>query len=187
MHLEIAIGGIGGQGALTAGQLLAVAGMKQGKWVTNTPVYSPEVRGGSSNALVVVSDDPVGAMMVTQADVAVFLAHQSLARLLPCLKPGARVVYNSTLIQADSRKLHDVVQVSIPCTDLATEVGDVRCANMVALGAMTELEPQIPLEWLIDALPDMLGSGKIRFLAVNEQALRRGAQAASEVLAMTSA
>ncbi len=126
MHLEIVIGGIGGQGALTAGQLLAVAGMKNGKWVTNTPVYSPEVRGGSSNALVVISDQPVGSMMVSRADAAIFLAHQSVGRLLPSLKPGARVVYNSTLVQADSRRLHDVEHVSLPCTDLATEVGG-RC------------------------------------------------------------
>jgi 2-oxoglutarate ferredoxin oxidoreductase subunit gamma len=185
MHLEIVIGGIGGQGALTAGQLLAVAGMQQDKWVTNTPIYSPEVRGGSSNALVVMSDRPVGSMMVTQSDVGVFLAHQSVPRLLPTLKPGARVVYNSTLVPADSRRLHDVAHVAIPATDLATEVGDVRGANMVALGALTELEEELPLEWLVEALPDMLGPRKMRFLDVNKAALHRGAEAAREALAAT--
>lgn len=182
MHLEIVIGGVGGQGALTAGQLLATAGMQQGKWVTNTPIYSPEVRGGSSNALVVLSDEPVGSMMVTRADAAIFLAHQSVNRLLPSVKPGARVVYNSTLVQADSRRVHDVQHVSIPCTDLATDVGDVRAANMVALGALTALEAQLPLEWLLSALPAMLGSGRARFLELNHDALQRGADEATQAL-----
>jgi len=183
MHLEIVIGGMGGQGALTAGQLLAVAGMKNGKWVTNTPVYSPEVRGGSSNALVVISDQPVGSMMVSRADAAIFLAHQSVGRLLPSLKPGARVVYNSTLVQADSRRLHDVEHVSLPCTDLATEVGDVRAANMVALGALTALEPDLPLDWLCGALPEMLGASKARFVDLNRRALEKGAEEARGILA----
>jgi len=177
MHLEIAIAGMGGQGALTAGQLVAAAGMMRGKHVTNTPSYTPEVRGGTSNAFVVVSDRPIGSMMVTEPTTVVFLCDLSIERILPTLQPGAKVVFNSTLV-ADDLKAPGATVLGVPATAWAEELGDVRCANMVALGALTTIEPDLPLEWLMDAVPAMLGAKRAGLVDLNVRALKRGAHVA---------
>jgi len=180
MHLEIAIAGMGGQGALTAGQLVAVAGMLQGKHVTNTPSYTPEVRGGTSNAFVVVSDRPIGCMMVTEPTTVVFLCDLSIDRIVPTLRPNARVVYNSTLV-AEGVRAPGASVLGVPATALAEELGDVRCANMAALGALTTIEPELPLEWLVQAVPVMLSGKRAGLVELNITALRRGALAAGRV------
>ena len=184
MHLEIVIAALGGQGALTAGELLAIAGMQHGLNVTNTPVYSPEVRGGSSNAFVVLSTKPIGSMMANTPNQGIFLCRQGLERVAATLVDGARAVYNSTLIPPALMRTEGLETVAIPATELAEDVvGDVRTANMVALGAFTVLEPSVPLEWLIEALPTLLGARRMGFLDVNVAALRCGAGEAAKVVA----
>jgi 2-oxoglutarate ferredoxin oxidoreductase subunit gamma len=184
MHLELAIAGLGGQGALTAGQLIGAAGMQHGKHVTNTPIYSPEVRGGSSNALVVVSDEPIGSMMVAEPNAAIFLCDLSVERLVPTLQPGSLVVANSTLVAPGPLEARtDLRLVSIPATQMAGDLGEPRVANMVAAGALSALCPDIPLAWLLEALPALLGQRKARYLDLNRTALEQGAEAARHQLA----
>ncbi len=179
MHLELAIAGVGGQGALTVGQLIGVAGISHGKNVTNTPIYSPEVRGGSSNALVVVSDDPVGSMMVAEPYAAIFLCDLSVERILPTLTEGASVVVNTTLAATGPFSARgDLRLAALPASDIAQELGDVRVANMVTAGALSVVYPDLPFGWLIDALPGLLGQKRARFLDLNRAALERGAELA---------
>jgi 2-oxoglutarate ferredoxin oxidoreductase subunit gamma len=179
MHLELAIAGLGGQGALTAGQLIAVAGMSHGKHVSNTPIYTPEVRGGSSNALVVVSDNPVGSMMVAEPNAVIFLCDLSIPRILPTIEPGAAVVVNTTLVAPElvKERAGDCRLAMLPVTDMAAELGDARIANMVAAGALSALDPDLPLEWLMEAMPGLLGERRMRFLDLNRAALEAGAKA----------
>jgi 2-oxoglutarate ferredoxin oxidoreductase subunit gamma len=178
MHMELVIAGMGGQGALTAGEVIATAVTRHGKAVTNTPVYTPEVRGGTSNALVVVSDDPIGSMMVDEPTHVVFLCDFSVARIMPCLRPGAKVVYNSTLVDAESlRPTVDALVVGIPATTIASELGDVRCTNVVALGALAAVEPELPIAWLTEAVESLLGKRKQHLVEPNVRALEAGMQA----------
>lgn len=177
MHLELVIAGMGGQGALTAGQLVAIAGMAHGMFVTNTPIYAPEVRGGSSNALVVVSDEPVGSMMVAEPNAAIFLCDLDVERLIPTVVPGGRVVFNASLVRPDLVR-HNGPAVGVPATAIAAQVGDVRATNMVALGALTAIEPDLPIEWLTGAVPTMLGDRRQSLVDLNTRALEAGREAA---------
>jgi len=177
VHLEVTIAAAGGQGALTIGQLIAVAGIRHGKHVTNTPIYSPEVRGGSSNALVVVSDDPIGSMMADEPTDAIFLCDLSVERILPLVRKGGSVVYNSSLVAEDLVRRHTpegVTVVGVPATAAAEELGEARAANMIALGALTAIEPQLPMQWLTDAMPDLLGERRAKFAPANIAALEKG-------------
>lgn len=179
MRLELVIAGSGGQGALTAGQLIAVAGVRHGKHVTNTPIYTPEVRGGSSNALVVVSEEPIGSMMVAEPNAGILLSDLSTERLLPTFTEGAAVVVNTTLVPANALASRpDLRATYIRATDVAAEIGDPRVGNMVAAGALAALCEDVPLEWLFDALPELLGERRMRFLELNRSALEAGAKAA---------
>ncbi len=182
MHLEITIAAAGGQGALTVGQLIALTGIRHGKHVTNTPIYSPEVRGGSSNALVVVSDDPIGSMMADEPSDAIFLCDLSVERILPLVQPGGKVVYNTTLVAEDLIARHTpdgVTVIGVPATRAAEDLGEVRAANMIALGALTAIEPQLPMEWLIEAMPDLLGERRAKFAPANIAALEKGVELAT--------
>lgn len=184
MHLELAIAGLGGQGALTGGQLIGAAGMQHGKHVTNTPIYSPEVRGGSSNALVVVSDEPIGSMMVSEPNAAIFLCDLSVERILPTLQLGSLVVANTTLVDPTPLEARtDLRLVCLPATQMAGDLGEPRVANMVAAGAFSAFCDDIPLEWLLAALPALLGERKARFLDLNRTALEQGAEVARGQLA----
>jgi 2-oxoglutarate ferredoxin oxidoreductase subunit gamma len=171
---EIILSGFGGQGALFAGLVLAYAGMDSGKYVTWIPSYGPEMRGGTAHVTVIIADEPIGSPLVRDPSVALALNNPSMEKYEPLLRVGGLLVYNSSLIsRAPSRT--DTGYVAVPATDVATEIGDVRVANMVALGALVEATGVLSLEAVIDVLYRHLPEDKRSFLPLNEQALKRGA------------
>ncbi|MCX7680472.1 MAG: 2-oxoacid:acceptor oxidoreductase family protein [Anaerolineae bacterium] len=174
MQEEIIISGFGGQGALFAGQLLAYAAMDQGYHVTWIPSYGPEMRGGKARCTVVISDEEIGSPLVRRPSSAIVLNIPSMEAFEPAVKPGGVLVVNSSLVPQKSER-DDIRVFYLPATDIATELGNVRLANVVCLGALVRATGILPLEAVKQALDKHLPERYRTLLALNNQALDRGA------------
>jgi 2-oxoglutarate ferredoxin oxidoreductase subunit gamma len=174
MHEEIIFSGFGGQGALFAGQLVTYAGMDAGWDVTWIPSYGPEMRGGTANCTVVVSDEPIGSPIIRNPTIAVVLNPESMDKYEPLVAPGGLLVINSTLVHRSSTR-PDIAAITIPANDLATEVGNARLANVVLLGGMLVARPVVSLEAVEKVLDEHLEGAKRRLIEPNKRALHRGA------------
>lgn len=180
MQTEIVISGFGGQGALFAGQVLAYAAMDSGREVTWIPSYGPEMRGGTANCTVIISDEEIGSPLVRNPRAAIVLNLPSLDKYEPVVTPGGVLVANSSLINRGAQR-SDLDSIFIPANELAEELGDKRLMNMIVLGALLARLPVLPLEAVEKALEDHLPERHKRLLPVNFQALRRGAEFARNV------
>lgn len=174
MQEEIIISGFGGQGSLFAGQLLAYAAMGQDLHVTWIPSYGPEMRGGKARCTVVVSDQVIGAPLVRRPSAAIVLNIPSMEAFEPAVKPGGALVVNSSMVPDDSER-DDITSIYVPASDLATELGNVRLANVLCLGALVEATGVISLEAVEEALDDHLPERHRDLLDLNKKALRKGA------------
>ena len=178
MQEQIIISGFGGQGTLFAGQLLAHAVMDQGFHVTWIPSYGPEMRGGKARCTVIVSDEEIGSPLVRRPSTAIVLNIPSMDAFEPAVKPGGVLIVNSSLVTRRSER-DDIRALYVPATDAATELGNVRLANVVCLGALVQVTSIVPLEAVSQALDDHLPERHRSLLDLNKAALRRGAELAS--------
>jgi len=144
--------GFGGQGVLTAGLILTAAGMQENLEVSWIPSYGPEMRGGTANASVVLSKDPIGSPLVVDADVLVAMNDPSLDTFEDSVKKGGLVIVNSSIIARKLRR-SDVEVLYIPLTDIASEHGLTAAANMVLLGAYLEYSKLLPVETIKEIIP----------------------------------
>ena len=174
MQEELIISGFGGQGVLFAGQLLAYAAVEAGKHVTWIPSYGPEMRGGTAHCTVVVSDEPIGSPLVRHPTSAIALNLPSFEKYEALIKPGGLMVYNKSLIVATPSR-GDVRYVAVPANVIAEELGNIRQANVVLLGAYLNVTGLLPLESVETALDNHLSERQRKYLASNKEALRRGA------------
>ena len=177
MNLQMIFAGFGGQGVLLMGQLIAYAGMVMGKEVSWMPSYGPEMRGGSANCSVVVSDEPVGSPRVEDADVVVAMNKPSLAVFEKSVVPGGLLIYNSSLIDVKPTRA-DIRVAAIPANDIAAELGSAKVTNMVMLGAVAELTGDFTAEELVDAMRHKFGPSKEHMMPKNREAIERGMAAA---------
>lgn len=173
MQTEIIIAGFGGQGVLFAGQLLAYAAMDSGHEVTWIPSYGPEMRGGTANCTVVISDEEIGAPTVRNPEAALVFNLPSLDKYEPLVIPGGVLIANSSLINRDFQR-EDLDAVMVPANEIAEAIGDKRLLNMVALGAMLGKLPVLPLDVIENALKDHLPERHRNLLPLNYEALRQG-------------
>ena len=174
MQEEIIISGFGGQGSLFAGQLLAYAAMDQGLHVTWIPSYGPEMRGGKARCTVVVSDQEIGAPLVRRPSAAIVLNIPSMEAFEPAVKPDGVLVVNSSMVPDESDR-NEIEVVYVPASDLATDLGNIRMANVICLGALVETSGVVSLEAVEQALDDHLPKRHRDLLDLNKQALRKGA------------
>lgn len=174
---RLIVAGFGGQGVLLIGQLIAYAGMLDGKEVSWMPSYGPEMRGGSANCAVVLSDEPVGSPKVEEADVLIAMNRPSLALFEKNVVPGGALLYNSSLIEIAPTRT-DIRVLAVPCNELAMEIGSLRAANMVMLGAYAGLTGAFTVETLMGALRHKLGPSKEKFMPSNQKAIEAGMAAA---------
>ncbi|CAH2713650.1 hypothetical protein BACCIP111895_00786 [Neobacillus rhizosphaerae] len=171
---EIIIAGFGGQGVMSMGQLIAYAGMLEGKGVSWLPSYGPEQRGGTANCAVVVSDAPVGSPLVTRPSTAIVLNNPSFDKFEPRVRPGGMLIVNSSLVvRASERK--DIKIIDIAATDMANDLGNSRIANMILLGAFLELTKIVTADSIVESLKKVLSANKHHLIEVNKQALQKGA------------
>ena len=175
MQTDILIAGFGGQGVLFAGQLMAYAAMNEGKHVTWIPSYGPEMRGGTANCTVVISDEEIGSPLVRNPQALIAMNLPSLDKYEALVKPGGLVVINSSIINRTAER-SDIRSVLIPGNEIAETLGDRRMTNMVLLGGLLANLPVISLEAIERALVAHLPARHQRLLPLNIQALSRGAQ-----------
>lgn len=176
METSIIIAGFGGQGVLFAGQLLAYAGMDDGRHVTWIPSYGPEMRGGTAHCTIIIGDDPIGAPIVARPDIAVVLNRPSYDKYEPLVKPGGLLVVNSSIVTAVSRR-NDMDTVYIPANTIAEENGTTKMLNMAAVGAMFARRLFLPLTTVEQALADHLPPNKHHLLSANLNTLQAGFRA----------
>lgn len=177
---RIIIAGFGGQGVLMLGKLLAQAGMLEGKQVSWLPAYGPEMRGGTANCHVIISDAAIGAPIVTEATGVIAMNLPSLDRYESSVQPGGWLLLNSSLIPRASLR-RDVRVLPIPVNDIAQRQGSQRVANVVMLGACLALSQPVQRASVIAAIEEALGHGKQHLLAINLNALEAGLAFASAV------
>ena len=177
MMKQYIFAGFGGQGMLLIGKFVAMACMLDGKHVSWLPSYGPEMRGGTANCSVIVSDDPVGSPMVGQADAIIAMNLPSPDKFEDKVKPGGLLVVNSSLIDRKVER-DDVQVVYCDATRIAEQVNNPKGANVAILGAMLAKEPVVDLDKMIEAIRIELGERKLRFLEGNKAALFAGMEAA---------
>ena len=173
METSIIIAGFGGQGVLFAGQLLAYASMDIGRHVTWIPSYGPEMRGGTANCTVIISDEPIGAPIVSHPDVAIVLNQPSFDKYEPLVIPGGLLVVNSSIVTTRTDRT-DVEAVYVPANRIAEEHGTAKMLNMAALGALLASRPILPIESVERALVTHLLAGRAHLIDDNLQVLLRG-------------
>ena len=176
MMVEMICAGFGGQGVLTTGLILAEAGMKLGMNVLWYPSYGSEMRGGTANCSVIVSDEPVASPLVDKADVIVAMNRPSLDKFEEHVKPGGVLVINSSIIDRKAVR-DDITVVYCDANGIAEQVGNPKGANVAILGAVMAKANVTSLDSMMEAIRIELGEKKARFLEGNKKALQAGMDA----------
>jgi 2-oxoglutarate ferredoxin oxidoreductase subunit gamma len=175
MHEEVIISGFGGQGALFAGQLLTYTGMDEGWHVTWIPSYGPEMRGGTAHCIIILSSDDIGSPIIRRPSLCIVMNPPSMDKYEPLVRPGGLLVANSTLVRAKSAR-EDIQAVYIPANELAAELGNVKMANVVLLGAMLGMREILPIESVKRTLDEHIPERRKHIIEPNKRALDRGVQ-----------
>ena len=173
MLVSTIFSGFGGQGVLSMGTTLATAAMLQGKYVTYYPSYGVEVRGGTANCTVVVSDDEIASPVASEPEFVVAMNQPSFARFQGILQAGGLLCANSSIVSTESAR-SDIEILAIPTSELAEKLGTIKVANMVMLGGLIRASNMISYEAMLENLTGILGEGKAKLLKVNREALALG-------------
>ena len=174
MTNEIMIAGFGGQGVMAIGKTLAEAGMKENKDVSWLPSYGPEMRGGTANCYVVLTDDAIVSPIVLEPTELIAMNLPSLLKFEPTVKAGGTIFVNSSII-AEKVTRTDVKAVYVPCLEIAQELGNLKVANMVMLGAYIQAMGNLKVETIKEMLVHMFTGPKAKLVDLNIEALARGA------------
>ena len=166
--------GFGGQGVLLMGQLLAAAGMKEGKNTSWIPSYGPEMRGGTANCSVMLSEQEIDSPLVTRPTSLIVMNRPSLEKFEDAVVPGGSIFVNSSMIDIKVKRT-DVNAYYVACTEIATELGNPKVSNMVMLGAYIGKSHCVDIETVLEALLETLGERKAKLIPLNREALKRGA------------
>ena len=172
MQNDVIMAGFGGQGILLIGKMLAYAGMNEGKEVSWLPSYGPEMRGGTCNCTVVISDRPVGSPVIQSPRAVVAMNLPSLDKFEADVRPDGLLVVNTSLISREAQR-SDVRVLQVPANEIAQELGNPRGANMVALGAYLGATEAVSLEEVERVVRETFAS-KPKVIDVNIDALHRG-------------
>ena len=172
MLIKTIFAGFGGQGVLSMGLNLAQAAMLEGRHVTYLPSYGAEVRGGTANCTVAISDEEIASPVASSPESIVAMNQPSLIRFQNQIQSGGLLFINSSLVKAEISR-GDVDIVSVPANSIAEELGNPRSANMVMLGAFTKRSNLVSLSSVIEGLKDTL-KNKQKLVAINKKALTAG-------------
>jgi 2-oxoglutarate ferredoxin oxidoreductase subunit gamma len=175
MLLKIVFSGFGGQGVLMMGYVLAVAGMKEDKHVTFLPAYGAEVRGGTANCTVVVSDEEIASPIASSPEFVVAMNYPSMVKYQNTVKTGGVMFLNSDLITEPPGRT-DINIVKIPANTLAHAMGNDRVLNMIMLGAVVSVTGMVSEESLADAVATVLQGKKAALIDMNQKALAEGSE-----------
>jgi len=170
---QILIAGFGGQGVLFAGKFLAYKGMIEDQQVSWLPSYGPEMRGGTANCSVILSDSPVGSPIITQPDVLVAMNLPSLQKFVDTVVPGGMIFVDSTLIDAKVER-EDVQVFYIPASQMARDAGFASLSNMVLLGKVMKETGVVSFDGLAETFQMFIPAKRANLIDINCQALKLG-------------
>ena len=170
---QIMIAGFGGQGVLFAGKFLAYKGMVQDKQISWLPSYGPEMRGGTANCSVVISDTPVGSPIITSPDVLIAMNLPSLQKFVDAVVPGGKIILDSTLIDAKVER-EDVEVFYVPATQLAKDHGFASLSNMILTGKVLKEIDIVAYEGNKETLESFIPAKKAGLIDMNLKALQIG-------------
>jgi 2-oxoglutarate ferredoxin oxidoreductase subunit gamma len=178
---SIIISGFGGQGTLFAGQVLAYAAMDNGLEVTWIPSYGPEMRGGTANCTVIISNETIGSPLVRNPDIVLALNLPSVDKYEDMIPTGGVLVANSSLVPREIKR-KDITSLLIPVNEIAEEIGLSRLGNMIMVGAMIALKPILPLDTVKKALEEHIPERHKKTLPMNFKAMDKGFKFAEDNL-----
>ena len=178
MQQEVKFAGFGGQGIMMIGKILAHAAMEQGYEVGWIPSYGPEMRGGTAYCTVVISDRQIGSPIIRNPKHLVAMNRPSLEKFAPTVKPGGVIFVNSSLISVGSGR-EDIDELRVPVVDIASELGSVKAANIVALAAFVYRSKIVDFEGLRQAVKEEFAA-KEKFIPLNMKAIDEGMKAARQ-------
>jgi 2-oxoglutarate ferredoxin oxidoreductase subunit gamma len=173
MTTKTIFSGFGGQGVLSMGFTLANAAMLEGRYVTYLPSYGVEVRGGTANCTVVVSDEEIASPVASEPEFVVAMNQPSFNRFQNILQSGGLMCVNASLVNASSVR-SDIEVLSIPTSELAEKLGTIKVANMIMLGVLIRASNIISFDAMIKNLAELLGEGKSKLIKLNREALETG-------------
>ena len=165
--------GFGGQGVLSIGFTVANAAMFEGKYVTYLPSYGVEVRGGTANCTVVISDEEIASPVASDPEFIVAMNQPSFVRFQSILQSGGLLCVNSSIVDVSSAR-GDIELLAVPTSELAEKLGTIKVANMIMLGAFIKASNIISYGFLIKNLAGILGEGKSKLIKLNKDALELG-------------
>lgn len=172
LHEKIICAGFGGQGIMLMGKLLAEAGMKEGYSVTWLPSYGAEVRGGTAHSMVHISQGRIASPTISTPTTCIIMNKPSLTKFMPKIKKGGLLIVNTSMV--DKILERKAVKIAgVPLTGLASELGDVRVANMIAIGAFVKLKKIFSVKIVLEELERMLAAKKDT-LSLNKKAIGLG-------------
>ena len=172
MLIKTILAGFGGQGVLSMGLTLAQAAMREGRNVTYLPAYGAEVRGGTANCTVAISDEEIASPVASSPEFVIAMNQPSMIRFQYRLQSGGVFFLNSSLIDAEVTR-GDIVVVKVPANTIAEQIGNSRSANVVMLGAFIKKSNLINLDTLFEVLKESF-SKKKKLVAINKEALQAG-------------
>jgi len=172
MLIKTIFAGFGGQGVLSMGLNLAMAAMLEGKTVTYLPAYGAEVRGGTANCTVAISDEEIASPVASSPEFVVAMNQPSMVRFQHQIQSGGLFFLNSSLIDAEIMR-GDIDIIKVPANGIAEEMGSPKSANMVMMGVFTRKSNLVSLESVIEGLKNALKS-KQKLFAINKEALKAG-------------
>ena len=170
---QILLAGFGGQGVLFAGKFLAYKGLSQGKQLSWLPSDGPEMRGGTANCSVILSDTPVGSPIITNPDVLVAMNLPSLQKFVDTVAPGGTIILDSTLIDMKVER-EDVTVYYIPATQMAKDAGFATLANMILMGKVIKETKAVRFDNNLETLQSFIPAKKAKLIDINCQALQAG-------------
>jgi len=172
VYMNVTLAGFGGQGLMFIGKLLAYCAMKRGLNVTWIPSYGPEMRGGTANCTVVISDEPIGSPVISAPEALIIMNNPSLEAFEPKLKSGGLLLIDSNLVTREAKR-KDIRLIAIPANDAAVEAGEKRAANMVILGAYVARTGIFTKEDIANGFTEFFGA-KTEYLNANMKAFEKG-------------
>ncbi len=171
---NIMLAGFGGQGILFAGKLMVYAGLMDGKEVSWLPSYGPEMRGGTANCSVVISDEQIGSPLVVTPDVLVAMNRPSYEKFIDTVRPGGTVIVDTTMVE-NSLDREDVTYYAFGATEMAEENGISGLANVIIVGKLNKELGLVSEESLDNAVPKCVSARRQDMIDYNRQALKLGA------------
>lgn len=175
MEIRIIIGGFGGQGILFLGRILAYTGMLENKQVTWFPSYGAEIRGGTANCTVIVSDELIGSPIVAHPDILIVMSDASLNKFQSRLQNKGRLIFDSSLIKEPVRR-SDIEIIAVPATEISSKNGNTKSANMVLLGAVIATSGILKKASVFEALERTMlkSNSNNNIVEINKKAIDEG-------------